>query len=228
MRTSEKTMRGVCQWCGRPFKYKAKRRESGWVMPRKACAPCNKERRKQYKKEIRLIRQTIKGDKELKLSGRPSATGNITSVIKKSHAEIASILKLKKHEVERLEREILTKIRNDPELKKLWANFKEEGMPLGDILFSSSREDKGNTLLDYQISVIDGWEAHDRIVEEMKKTENTIACASICGRRCRRIVEIIRKSQEDCQQEILECLEQIATFQRQIAQAVNKITSALA
>ena len=164
----DQTLISTCDDCGRPFVYTVKKRRK----IRKICPSCVWTRRKERKKDYN-DRHRNKKPGELKLAGRPSAKGNVTGVIKHSHAEIARALKMKKHEVEALERQVLLKIRNDPQLKPLWSSFREvlaEGHGGNWMTGLVAEEDCGMRLLKYQMAVVEFWEVHDLLVEEMQET----------------------------------------------------------
>ena len=134
MEQKTKWLESVCEVCGDKFKYQAllrKVRCGGLaVMPRRLCDVCRETSLLESKKKSKRLKHQVKDEGEAKLSGRPSPNGNVTGVIRATHAEIARALRISKSKVEQMEREVLLKIRNHPELKKLWVNFKEEGMPL--------------------------------------------------------------------------------------------------
>jgi hypothetical protein len=194
---------GTCQICGRAFVYyvTADRRPK----LRRRCPYHHWKKKNAIKKAYNdAVRNKKPG--ELKLVGKYSRHSNVTGVIKKSHAEIARALNMKRHEVEDLERSATLKIRNNPELKKLWSSLKEvladgcqeNGLAALQGLITDERE-QGMRLLEYQAGVVEFWEEHDRIVEEMEKT----------GR--------------DCSSETVECLNEIQRFQQKIAEAISRL-----
>ena len=171
-----------CEGCGDVFEYTRRRP--------KYCPECRKIKLnaqiQRYKKGIR--KGLKKGDKEEKFTGKSSFLAQVGGA---SHAEIARVLNINKRQVEELERQVLMKIRTNPELKNLWGTLKEEladGAVLAEGVMGSAN--KGNLLLDYQLAVADWWQIHDDIVEQ------------------------------GCTAEALECLGEIEQFQRKIAESL--------
>jgi len=200
MEQSEQTLISTCEDCGRAFIYKiVKRRKI-----RRVCPSCVRLRRLEGKKQYKRRHGLVKHDRirrDSNSTGRPNE-----SYIQHSQAEIARVLRLKKHEVEKLEAQALQKMRNAPELKNLWDSFKEvlaDGHRAGDNRLhnlmhglSVDRQDQGMRLLEYQMAVVEFWEAHDQLVEEMKK------------------------SGADVSSEIMECLKEIQSYQKKIGDCV--------
>jgi hypothetical protein len=203
------TVTATCEECERPFLYDVKvgketvvrngavvgfKRDGVFIpiKPRQTCPGCGRLRLLASKKRSRQ-RHYKKAKNEMKLAGRPSTKGNVTSVIRHSHEEIAKALRMKKHEVERLERQVLLKIRNDPELKKLWSSFKEvlaDGNGGNWMQGLVAEEDHGMRLLKYQMAVVEFWEVHDLLVEEMQETGRSFSAEAA------EILEEIRRLQQ--------------------------------
>ena len=162
------TLISDCAYCDRPFVYTVRKRRK----VRKICPSCVWARQKGSKKNYNDKHRNKRAG-ELKLAGHPSTRGNVTGVIRHSHDEIARALKMKRGEVERMEREVLLKIRNNPGLKKLWDGFKEalaEGNA-GSIMHGliSDPVAQGARLLTYQMKVVEAWEVYDLMAEEMRE-----------------------------------------------------------
>ena len=157
-----------CADCDRPFVYTVRKRRK----VRKICPSCVWARQKGSKKNYN-DKHRNKQAGELKLAGRPSPKGNVTGVIQHSHDEIARALKMKRGEVERMEREVLLKIRNNPELKKLWDGIKD-ALARGGVNFLqgliSDPEDQGMRLLTYQMKVVEAWEVYQLMADEMRES----------------------------------------------------------
>lgn len=170
-----------CLGCGDIFEYI--RRKPKW------CRECRKEKLyvsiKRYKRRIRKL--TNKGDREEHFGGNSNFLASVGGA---SHEEIASRLDIKKKQVEELERRALLKIRDNPELKNLWDTLKQELAEGAVIDGQSLAVNKGELLLEYQLSVADWWQTHDDIVEQ------------------------------GCSNEALELLDEIAQFQRKISEAL--------
>lgn len=200
MEQSEQTLISTCDDCGRSFIYQiVKRRKI-----RRVCPSCVRLRRLEDKKKYNRRIGRVKADRIQRGSnstGRPNE-----SYIKNSQAEIARVLRLKKHEVEKLEAQALQKMRNAPELKNLWDSFKEvlaDGHRAGDNRLSNlmhglsvDRQEQGLRLLEYQMAVVEFWESYDDLTEKMQKYG------------------------VDMRIEILECLREIKQFQKKIGDCV--------
>ena len=174
-----------CEGCGDVFEYTRRRP--------KYCPECRKIKlNAQIQRYKKGIRKTLKkGDKEEKFTGKSSFLAQVGGA---THGEIARALHLNKRQVEELERQVLLKIRTNPELKDLWGTLKEE-LATGGVLESNfglamGKDSKGNLLLDYQLAVADWWQIHDDIVEQ------------------------------GCTAEALECLGEIEKFQQKITESL--------
>ena len=151
-----------CRGCGEKFPYQTRRP--------KYCAECGRLKLNQNalrwkNRTRRQTRQTLrKGDREEKFTGK---SGFVSMVGGMSQAEIARELGLTKRTVEQVEREVLHKIRHNPELKKIWTILREEladggqlpdGGPMGVAA-------KSGQLLDYQPDLARWWRLYDRLTE---------------------------------------------------------------
>lgn len=159
-----------CEGCGDVFEYE-KRKPTYCEECRRIKLNASTQR---YKKRRRKIEQPAKGDKEENLAGR---SGLIAAIGGAQYKEIGQLLNIDFREVHKLERQALTKIRNNPELKELWDTLKSElagGAAEGGVLsLGISPAKKGELLLDYQQSVADWWQTYAE-VEEWGCTDEAI------------------------------------------------------
>ncbi len=165
---SDNIVTSTCTICEKQFSYTVNgdgrvRRRGPTYLFRKICDACRGERRvaitKAWKQKHREKYRNAAPMEEVH-GFRQHARAPILHC---THQELAKKLKMSTDAVRDLERKVLHKIRNNPELKNLWDIFKEEGMPVPEGSFFGT--DQGWMLLDYQMAVMDWWQIHDQIVE---------------------------------------------------------------
>lgn len=194
-------IKASCEICGTDFWYwPAVRRRAG-IMPRRKCGACLQHSKKEWERNKRKYLKRAKG--EMCYGGRRSANGNITGALKATHQEIARKLNLSPAKVAEMERVVLLKIRNHAELKKLWGDFKEDGMalPVFSEIAGLSRS-TGDALLDYQLEVAQWWEIYERLRLESSHGDG--------------LPQLVNA-------ELEECLDEIDRFQRQIGRTLNEM-----
>jgi len=139
----------TCAACGNYFEYTAQTKGHGAKSVRRVCDDCRRATKKRHRK------WELKG--ELRLGAHYMGE----DIVKMDVPTCAARLGLNEKTVRETERRAILKIRNHPLLKELFDIWKGEGAP---VLSALVHEDIGPLLLEYQMSVIDWYAVHDRIV----------------------------------------------------------------
>ncbi len=188
--------RGRCVHCGQPFEYVQKRiklkfqtgqsqgkgNKEVWRRVNRRVCPACAQARKQWlhkKNDHRCPHKLGIGAKPGEFRGK---------------REIGEALGLTLGQVEVLERSALSKLRNSPELRAAYDNFKEEGMPLLDQLVALLRQPGDDRLLEHQLELMDFWRVYDEARRAGLTAESREILDAIA--RCWGVVDIELKQKQ--------------------------------
>lgn len=156
---TNKTVTAICRGCREEFTYEVKLKQVGWKKKtlqyafRQVCDKCRKLKAEQVKKAY---------DKRRVCAVQGKKWYGEENVLRSTREEVAERLGMTERAVREAEGKILNTIRNNGELMELWAKVKEEGLPPSLELFSEGDVNL-DTLLDYQMSVLDWWALYETV-----------------------------------------------------------------
>lgn len=147
-------MSGRCRHCGQPFEYEqetvachVKGRKVWRRVVRKVCDLCHQARKNWLHK-----RSHAKQPRALGINAKPGEF--------RDRNDIAREMGLTKGQLQGLELAALQKLRNSPELRAAYDNFKDEGMPFLDQLMASLRRPGADRLLEHQLELVEFWRVY--------------------------------------------------------------------
>ena len=172
MDTPTKSCLTTCVICGNYFEYEAHTRHANHLRARVVCDDCRANAAQQAK---RRYRDANKRNEE---EANFQKTTDRKKILKMTHQEIAGALGFGgsedpdgprgRNRVTATERRAMIKIRNNPELRKLFDTWIQDGALTE---ASEPPPDVGRQLLDYQMAVLDWWLEHDLWMEGQATAE---------------------------------------------------------
>lgn len=161
----------TCKFCRTKFEYEIPVTAWGRTGLRVICNDCREGRKKWLNRRWKMQAEKPEMDRsEEDRAGRFEWS---------SREVIGQMMGLTPTVVERTERRALNKLRRSTELRGIWQEYVEAGMPnLKNLLGEIVQRDVGMDLMEYQVELSGFWQAHDRLESQaLAEKDGALAAA---------------------------------------------------